>query len=228
MSLAIVALSGGMDSCVTASIAQSDGHELALLHVSYGQLTEARERLAFEQIADYLGVPSDRRLVVPMQTLKLIGGSSLTDQAIPLEKGDLKRSGIPGSYVPFRNAHILAACVSWAEVIKARHIYIGVVESDSSGYPDCRESFLKAFEAAANEGTKPETTIAIKAPLIDKTKADIIRTGMSLRAPLRLTWSCYSAETLACGLCDSCLLRLRGFEQAGYADPVKYLSGDQL
>ncbi|MDR1840704.1 MAG: 7-cyano-7-deazaguanine synthase QueC [Holophagales bacterium] len=227
MSLAIVALSGGMDSCVTASIARREGHELALLHVCYGQLTEARERLAFEQIADYYGVPPGRRLVVPMQALKLIGGSSLTDPVIPLEKGDLGRSGIPLTYVPFRNAHLLAACVSWAEVIKARRIYIGAVEGDASGYPDCRESFLRAFETAANEGTRPETNIAIHTPLIDKTKAEIVKIGMSIDAPLRLTWSCYCSETLACGLCDSCLLRLRGFEQAGFADPIEYLSGDQ-
>jgi len=222
MSLAVVSLSGGMDSCVTASIVQRDGYELALLHVDYGQLTEARERVAFEQIADYFDVSPARRLVVPMYTLKLIGGSSLTDMAIPLEKGDLDRKGIPTSYVPFRNAHLLAACVSWAEVIKAQHIFVGFVESDSSGYPDCRKTFLQAFQIAADEGTPPETKISIDAPLIDKTKSEIIKIGMSINAPLHLTWSCYSSETLACGVCDSCLLRLRGFEQAGFSDPILY------
>ncbi|MDR0499499.1 MAG: 7-cyano-7-deazaguanine synthase QueC [Holophagales bacterium] len=222
MSLAVVSLSGGMDSCVTASIVKRDGYDLALLHVDYGQLTEVRERLAFEQIADYFEVPPHRRLVVPMQTLKLIGGSSLTDQTIPLEKGNLESDDIPTSYVPFRNAHLLAACVSWAEVIKSRHIFVGFVEKDSSRYPDCRKTFLKAFEIAANEGTMPETKISIGAPVIDKTKAEIIKIGISINAPLHLTWSCYSSETLACGVCDSCLLRLRGFEQAGLSDPVLY------
>jgi len=222
MSLAVISLSGGMDSCVTASIAQSEGFELALLHVEYGQLTEARERLAFEQIADHFGVPPNRRLVVPMQTLKLIGGSSLTDPTIPLEKGNLERKTTPSSYVPFRNAHLLAACVSWAEVIGARHIFVGFVECDSSGYPDCREAFLRAFETAANEGTGPQMSIVINAPLINKTKAEIIKVGVSLKAPLHLTWSCYGSETLACGVCDSCLLRLRGFRQAGYRDPIFY------
>jgi len=222
MSLAVVSLSGGMDSCVTASIAQREGYELALLHVEYGQLTEARERLAFERIADHFGVPPNRRLTVPMQALKLIGGSSLTDASIPLEKGELERKNVPSSYVPFRNAHLLATCVSWAEVIKARHIFVGFVECDSSGYPDCRETFLRAFETAANEGTAPETSININAPLINKTKAEIVEIGMSLNAPLHLTWSCYCSETLACGVCDSCLLRLRGFRQAGYRDPVLY------
>ena len=224
MSLAVVSLSGGMDSCVTASIAQKEGYELALLHVEYGQLTEARERLAFEQIADYFEVPPSRRLVVPMQALRLIGGSSLTDAAIPLEKGELERKNVPSSYVPFRNAHLLATCVSWAEVIKARSIFVGFVECDSSGYPDCRETFLRAFEIAANEGTAPETNIVISAPLINMTKAEIINVGMSINTPLHLTWSCYGYETLACGVCDSCLLRLRGFRQAGYRDPVLYES----
>lgn len=224
MSLAVVSLSGGMDSCVVASIAQREGHELALLHVGYGQITEARERLAFGQIADYLGVPPNRRLVVSMQALKLIGGSSLTDAAIPLEKGELERKNVPSTYVPFRNAHLLATCVSWAEAIRAGHIFVGFVESDSSGYPDCRETFLRAFEMAANEGTRPETNIAIAAPLINKTKAEIVEIGVSLNAPLHLTWSCYSSEALACGVCDSCLLRLRGFRQAGYRDPILYES----
>jgi len=222
MSTAVVSLSGGMDSCVAASVARNDGHDLALLHADYGQATEVRERLAFEQIADHFAVPLGRRLIVPMQALKLIGGSSLLDSGLPIERGDLDRVGIPSTYVPFRNAHLLATCVSWAEVLGAGHIYVGFVEGDSSGYPDCRDSFLRLFESAANEGTKPETKIALKAPLIDKTKAEIVRLGAQLGSPLHLTWSCYASESLACGVCDSCLLRLRGFEQAGLRDPIPY------
>jgi len=222
MSIAVVSLSGGMDSCVAASVAKDDGHDLALLHADYGQTTEVRERAAFERIADHFDVPQDRRLIVPMQALKLIGGSSLVDATLPIEKGDLGRTDIPSTYVPFRNAHMLSACVSWAEVLGAGRIYVGFVEDDSSGYPDCRSSFLRSFEVAANEGTKPETKIALVAPLINKTKAEIVRLGAGLGSPLHLTWSCYTSETLACGVCDSCLLRLRGFRQAGLRDPIQY------
>jgi 7-cyano-7-deazaguanine synthase len=222
MSLAVVSLSGGMDSCVAASVAQRNGHDLALLHADYGQLTEARERLAFAQIADHLDVPADRRLTLPMQALKCVGGSSLLDEAIPIERGDLGRCAIPNTYVPFRNAHLLATCVSWAEVIGATRIFVGFVEGDSSGYPDCRRRFLQAFETAVAEGTRPETKIAIEAPLIDMTKAEIVRLGARLGSPLHLTWSCYASETLACGVCDSCLLRLRGFSQAGLRDQIPY------
>jgi 7-cyano-7-deazaguanine synthase len=222
MSLAVVSLSGGMDSCVAASVARNDGHDLALLHADYGQTTEVRERVAFELIADHFSVPQDRRLVVPMQALKLIGGSSLLDASLPIEKGDLGRTDVPNTYVPFRNAHLLAACVSWAEVLGAGRIFVGFVEDDSSGYPDCRKSFLRSFEVAANEGTRPETKIALEAPLINKTKAEIVQLGARLGSPLHLTWSCYTSETLACGVCDSCLLRLRGFRQAGLRDPIQY------
>ncbi|MDR2560951.1 MAG: 7-cyano-7-deazaguanine synthase QueC [Holophagales bacterium] len=227
MSLAIVALSGGMDSCVTAAIAKRDGFELCLLHASYGQLTEARERLAFQQIADYYEVTPGRRLVVPMQALKIIGGSSLTDATMQMEHGNLDRAEVPSTYVPFRNAHLLATCVSWAEAIGATDIFVGFVEADSSGYPDCSAEFLKAFEAAANSGTKLSTSIKIHAPLIDKTKAEIVKIGMSIDAPLHLTWSCYKSEARACGVCDSCLLRLRGFSQAGFSDPIDYVQNEK-
>ncbi|MCL1893074.1 MAG: 7-cyano-7-deazaguanine synthase QueC [Holophagaceae bacterium] len=220
MSLAVVALSGGMDSCVAASIAKNEGYKLALLHADYGQLTEARERRAFDELADHFDVPSHKRLVVPLQALKLIGGSSLTTASIPMENGNIDRDNLPNTYVPFRNAHLLATCVSWAEVIGAGEIFVGFVEHDSSGYPDCGVAFVKAFETVANIGTGINTNVAIKAPLIDMTKAEIIIAGMSLGAPLHLTWSCYKSETIPCGQCDSCLLRLRGFEQAGYIDPI--------
>jgi len=232
MSLAVAALSGGMDSCVAAAIAQREGFELCLLHASYGQLTEARERLSFDQIADYMNVPPGLRLAVQMPALKKIGGSSLTDASIQMEHGRIDsinrtdRPTVPSTYVPFRNAHLLSACVSWAEAIGAADVFVGFVETDSSGYPDCSAQFLKAFETAANEGTKRGTRIKIHAPLIDKTKAEIVKIGLSIGAPLHLTWSCYRSETLACGTCDSCLLRLRGFSQAGFKDPIAYMQND--
>ncbi len=221
-SLAVVALSGGLDSCVAAALAREQGHELALLHADYGQLTEARERRAFLEIADSFGVPAHRRLVVDFAGLRAIGGSALTDPSIALPSGDLHREGVPVSYVPFRNAHLLATCVSWAEVLRAEHIFVGFVEEDSSGYPDCREAFLKSFEQTANLGTKPETRISLHAPLIHLNKAQIVAEGLRVGAPLHLTWSCYQGEAEACGTCDSCLLRLRGFHQAGTPDPIPY------
>ena len=220
--LAIVSLSGGLDSCVAAAVARADGFELALLHADYGQLTEARERQAFAAIADFYQVAPARRLVIPFANLKLIGGSALTDPSIPLPEGDLERQGVPVSYVPFRNAHLLATAVSWAEVLGAAAIYVGFVEEDSSGYPDCREVFLEAFELAANLGTRPGTRLSLKAPLVHLKKAEIVRRGLALGAPLGLTWSCYQGALEACGRCDSCLLRLRGFQQAGVPDPIPY------
>jgi 7-cyano-7-deazaguanine synthase len=220
--LAVVSLSGGLDSCVAAAIAKAEGHELALLHADYGQLTEQRERRAFREIADFYGVPESRRLCIPFTNLNLIGGSALTDSSIALPEGDLEREGVPVSYVPFRNAHLLATAVSWAEVIGATRIYVGFVEEDSSGYPDCREVFLKAFEQVANLGTRPETKLELVAPLIHLKKAEIAKRGALLGAPLHLTWSCYQGETEACGRCDSCLLRLRGFKEAGVPDPILY------
>lgn len=220
--LAVVSLSGGLDSCVAAAEAQAAGFDLALLHADYGQLTEARERRAFEEIADFHGVPAARRLVVDFQGLRAIGGSALTDRRIALPEGDLHRQGVPVSYVPFRNAHLLASCVSWAEVIGASALYVGFVEEDSSGYPDCTEAFLRSFEQTANLGTKPETRLSLHAPLIHATKGAIVRRGLELGAPLHLSWSCYQGETEACGTCDSCLLRLKGFQAAGQPDPIPY------
>ena len=220
--IAVVSLSGGLDSCVTAAVARAEGFDLALLHADYGQLTEARERQAFHAIADQYQVAPARRLVVPFAGLRAIGGSALTDPAIPLPVGDLDRRDVPVSYVPFRNAHLLATAVSWAEVLGAEAIYVGFVEEDSSGYPDCREAFLRAFETAANLGTRPETRLSLRAPLIHLSKAAIVSRGAALGAPLHLTWSCYQGEKAACGICDSCLLRLRGFAQAGLADPIPY------
>lgn len=218
--LAICLVSGGMDSCVTAAVAREENEELAFLHVSYGQRTEARERRAFEGLADFYGV--GRRLAVSLEHLARIGGSSLTDPAIPVSEADLSARGIPTSYVPFRNAHLLAVATSWAEVTGARRVYIGAVAEDSSGYPDCRPEFYEAFQRVIDVGTRPETRVEVRTPVIGMRKSEIIRRGVGLGAPLGLTWSCYRAEERACGRCDSCALRLRAFREAGIADPVPY------
>jgi 7-cyano-7-deazaguanine synthase len=220
LTLAVCLVSGGMDSCVTAAIAREENEELAFLHVSYGQRTQARERRAFEELADFYKV--SRRLVVSLEHLARIGGSSLTDASIPVAEADLSSKEIPTSYVPFRNAHLLSAATSWGEVIGATSVYIGAVAEDSSGYPDCRPEFYEAFQRVIDVGTRPETRVEIRTPVIHMRKAEIIRRGHGLGAPLGLTWSCYRAETLACGTCDSCALRLRGFREAGVADPIPY------
>lgn len=218
--LAICLVSGGLDSCVSAATAKQENKELAFLHVSYGQPTEARERQAFNEIADFYKVA--RRLATSIEYLTQIGGSSLTDPQISISPPDLAAINVPTSYVPFRNAHLLSIATSWAEVIGAGYIYIGAVAEDSSGYPDCRPEFFDAFEKAITLGTKPSTRILLKTPIIGLRKCDIVLRGMELGAPLNLTWSCYRASDLACGECDSCALRLRGFRQAGVADPVTY------
>ena len=217
---AIVLVSGGMDSCVTAAIAKSENEEIAFLHISYGQRTEQRERKAFNDIADFYNV--EKRLDVSIEYLAKIGGSSLTDESIEITEADLESKEIPTSYVPFRNANMLSIATSWAEVLKANAIYIGAVAEDSSGYPDCRPEFYAAFEKAIETGTKPDTFIKIKTPIIHLSKAEIVKKGIELNAPLQLSWSCYRSEDLACGTCDSCALRLRGFARAGEIDPIVY------
>jgi len=218
--VAIVLVSGGMDSCVTAAVAREESGEIALLHISYGQLTEARERRAYNAIADFYGV--EKRLDVSIEYLAKIGGSSLTDDSIAVGEADLTSSEIPNTYVPFRNGNMLSIAASWAEVLGAPAIYIGAVAEDSSGYPDCRLQFYEAFQTAIDAGTRPETRIDIRTPIIHLSKAEIVRRGIELAAPLELTWSCYRSEDIACGKCDSCALRLRGFELAGVADPIQY------
>jgi 7-cyano-7-deazaguanine synthase len=218
--LAICLVSGGMDSCVTAAIAQQENDELAFLHVSYGQRTEQRERRSFDALADHFGI--GLRLVISLEHLARIGGSSLTDEAIPVTTANLTSSAIPSSYVPFRNSHLLAAAVSWAEVIGASAIYIGAVAEDSSGYPDCRPEFYDAFQNVIDLGTKPETRITIRTPVIYLKKSEIVQKGVDLGAPLHLTWSCYQESERACGKCDSCALRLRAFREAGVPDPIPY------
>jgi 7-cyano-7-deazaguanine synthase len=217
---AIVLVSGGMDSCVTAAIAKSENGEISFLHISYGQLTEDRERKAFNDIADFYSVK--KRLDVSIDYLAKIGGSSLTDKSIEVSEASLDSKNIPMSYVPFRNANMLAIATSWAEVIGANRIYIGAVAEDSSGYPDCRPEFIEAFEKMIDVGTKPETSIKIVTPVIKLMKSEIVELGIKLNAPLHLSWSCYRNGQDACGTCDSCALRLRGFKQAGFDDPIAY------
>ena len=215
---AVVLLSGGMDSCVCAALAARDC-EPAAVHISYGQRTEERERQSFIAICQRLKIHD--RLMVRNDALRQIGGSALTDNAIDVPDAESVGHNIPVTYVPFRNAHFLAVAVSWAEVLGAERVYIGAVEPDSSGYPDCRPAYYKAFNDVVKTGTK-EGTIEIVTPLIAMRKAAIVRLGLELGAPFDLTWSCYSREDQACGVCDSCALRLRAFEAAGAHDPIPY------
>ena len=225
----VVLLSGGMDSCVCTAIAreQHGADNVALLHAGYGQRTQKRERRAFEEIAGFYGV--NERLVVQLDHFRAIGGSALTDHEISVPENELGAPGpggseIPVTYVPFRNAHFLSVAVSWAEAIGAHAIYIGAVAEDSSGYPDCRPEYYRVFQELIRVGTRPETHIEVVTPVIGMRKSEIIRNGLALGAPLHLTWSCYQGEELACGACDSCLLRLRAFTEAGVPDPILYRS----
>ena len=224
---AVVLLSGGMDSCVSTAIARErhGAANIALLHAGYGQRTQRRERRAFEAIADFYGVRE--RLVVQLDHFRAIGGSALTDEKIAVPENELGAtvphgSAIPVTYVPFRNAHFLSVAVSWAEAIGAGAIYIGAVAEDSSGYPDCRPEYYKVFQELIRAGTRPETQIEMVTPVITLKKSEIIRRGLELGAPLHLTWSCYQDEEMACGACDSCLLRLRAFAEAEATDPIPY------
>jgi 7-cyano-7-deazaguanine synthase len=219
---AVVLLSGGMDSCVTAAIANQT-HRLAALHVSYAQRTERRERRAFEEVADFYD--ARERLAIRLDSFAQIGGSALTDERITIPESGAALAhepGIPSTYVPFRNAHFLSAAVSWAEVIGATAVFIGAVAEDSSGYPDCRPQYYRAFAELIKQGTRPETQIEIVTPVIAMKKSEIIRRGVELEAPLDRTWSCYQFEDEACGMCDSCRLRLRAFAEAGLPDPIAY------
>jgi 7-cyano-7-deazaguanine synthase len=217
-SRALVLLSGGMDSCVCAALAARD-HRPAAVHVSYGQRTEDRERQSFESICDRLEIRD--RLLVRNEALRAIGGSALTDSTINVPETREISTGVPVTYVPFRNAHFLAVAVSWAEVLGAKKVYIGAVEPDSSGYPDCRPEYYRAFNEVVKAGTK-DGTIQVVTPLIAMRKAEIVRLGLELNAPFDLTWSCYQREDRACGVCDSCVLRLHAFRDAGAEDPILY------
>src|SRR5215813_7623191 len=216
-----------MDSsvCKANERARQGADKIALLHAGYGQRTEARERQAFEGIADFYKVRE--RLMVRLEHFRAIGGSALTDRKIAVPENELDKAGphgstIPVTYVPFRNAHFLSVGVSWAEAIGANYIYIGAVAEDSSGYPDCRPEYYKAFQELIRQGTRPETQIEIVTPVIAMKKNEIVRKGIELGAPLHLTWSCYQSEQEACGVCDSCLLRLKAFAEAESPDPIPY------
>jgi 7-cyano-7-deazaguanine synthase len=208
-----------MDSCVTAAIAAGE-RRLAFLHANYGQRTEQKELECFQRLADHYR--AEARLVVDFSALRQIGGSSLTDKSVAVHEGAPVPGAIPTSYVPFRNAHLLSAAASWAEVLGADSIYVGAVWEDSSGYPDCRPEFYAAFERAIDLGTRPETRVGILTPVISMTKAEIVRRGLLLGAPFEMTWSCYQSDDRACGACESCVLRLRGFFEAGARDPITY------
>lgn len=218
--IAVVLLSGGMDSAVCAAIAHAESFEIAALHLNYGQRTQERELQSFHDIANHYGVT--KRLAVDVSHFAAIGGSSLTDKTMDVSAADLTNTNIPTSYVPFRNANILAIAVSWAEVLRASALFIGAVEEDGSGYPDCRKEFYNAFQNVIDTGTKPETRVIIHTPVITFSKKDIVQKGVELAAPLHLTWSCYKSSDAACGECDSCALRLRGFAAAGIEDPIPY------
>lgn len=217
---AVVLLSGGMDSLVTTAVAQASGFELAAMHVNYGQRTWQKELVSFRSICEHYHI--EKRLEIDAGFLGAIGGSSLTDSRMPVAGADLDGLIIPTSYVPFRNACFLSMAVSWAEVIGAGRIFIGAVEEDSSGYPDCRKQFYDAFDRLIELGTRPETDIAVETPLIAMQKVAIVRKGMELAVPFAMSWSCYKSEGRACGVCDSCARRLRAFAAAGLVDPIDY------
>jgi 7-cyano-7-deazaguanine synthase len=219
---AVVLLSGGMDSCVCAALAARD-HQTAAVHVSYGQRTENRERRSFEAICDRLGIRD--RLLVRNEALRAIGGSALTDANIAVPESHTLGTGVPVTYVPFRNAHFLAVAVSWAEVLGAEKVYIGAVEPDSSGYPDCCPAYYRAFNEVVRTGTK-DGIIQVVTPLIAMRKREIVTFGLELGAPFDLTWSCYQRQDRACGVCDSCVLRLRAFHDAGAKDPIPYAEAE--
>lgn len=218
---AVVLMSGGMDSCVTAAIARQN-YEIAALHASYGQRTERRELQSFHRLADYFG--ATERLAVRLDYFSSIGGSSLIDSQLPIRDADLQNREIPNTYVPFRNAHFLSIATSWAEVLGATKIFVGAVWEDSSGYPDCRPEYYDAMNAVIRAGTRPSTDITVETPLIYLSKRDIVKKGVELGAPFHLTWSCYRDSDVACGVCDSCALRLRAFQEAGVEDPIAYVS----
>jgi 7-cyano-7-deazaguanine synthase len=219
--LAVVLLSGGLDSCVTMAIAR-EKHNVALLHVGYAQRTQTREYNSFRSIARYYKVPETRTLAIELDFFRKIGGSSLTDPDIPVDK-DNTNADTPTSYVPFRNTHLLSIAVSWAEVIKADKVYIGAVQQDSPDYPDCRAEYYEAYNRLVDVGTKPSTDIKVVTPLLNMSKSEIVKKGIELAAPLQLTWSCYERNDKACGCCQSCLLRMKAFEEAGVKDKIHYV-----
>jgi len=221
--LAVVLLSGGLDSCVTMAIArEKHNNNIAVLHIGYGQRTQTREYNSSRAIARFYNIPETRILTNELDFLRKIGGSSLTDRNIPVDK-DNKNAGIPTSYVPFRNTHLLSIAVSWAETINAKSIYIGAVQQDSPDYPDCRKEYYEAYNKLVEVGTKPSTNIKVLTPLLKMSKSEIVKKGIEIAAPLQLSWSCYERNDKACGHCQSCRLRLKAFEEAGFKDKIDYI-----
>lgn len=222
MKKAVCLVSGGMDSCVSAAWAIKEGYDVSFLHINYGQRTQKRELKAFNDIADHYGIKN--RLCIDIGYLKDIGGSSLTDFSIKVEEGGIPKEsgGLPSTYVPFRNANMMSIAVSWAEVLGAGRIFIGAVEEDSSGYPDCSAIFFEKFNDLLKVALAPGEYIRIETPIISLSKSEIVKLGLKLQAPLELTWSCYQNEDKACGVCESCFLRLRGFKETGVSDPIEY------
>lgn len=221
MEKAIVLMSGGMDSLVCAGLAVEKKHHVSFLHMNYGQKTSDRERKSFDLIAEFYHIAPNDRKVIDMTFLSQIGGSSLTDNSISVKTYQGDSNVIPDSYVPFRNSIILSLAVSWAEVVGATKLYIGANHEDSPGYPDCRPSYYEAFNKVIKEGTKAGN-IEILTPVISMKKRDIVLKGQELKVPFALSWSCYKSGDKACGQCDSCALRLRGFKEAGINDPIDY------
>ncbi len=216
---AVVLVSGGMDSLVSAAIAIRQ-YSCYFLHISYGQRTMERERKAFSDIADYYKI--DNKLIIEMAYFKIIGGSALTDDKIDVPK-ELNLYDVPVTYVPFRNANFLSAAVSWAETVKAEEVFIGATEEDFAGYPDCRSEFYQQFNKVIKEGTKAKN-IEVITPVINMNKAEIVKIGREINAPFNLSWSCYERVDIPCGKCDSCLRRIKAFKDAGYDDPIQYAS----
>jgi len=219
MSKVVCIISGGMDSALSAKLAQNEGHEIIAVHYNYGQRTQTKELEAYRLIADSVNAIEKYEIDLPF--FETIGASALTDKTIDVPTSGLEE-GVPITYVPFRNGIFLSIAAAIAEKHGAVALYIGVVEEDSSGYPDCRESYIKQMQEAINLGTKDETILEIKMPLVALKKSQIVQKSLELDVPLELTWSCYKSEKLACGICDSCRLRLNGFAKAGAIDPITY------
>ena len=219
MKSAVVLLSGGMDSAVCAAIAKNEGYSIYVLHVNYGQRTKIREYNCAKELSFFYNSVDFK--VINLDFLKEIGGSALTDNSIELPKNETE--GIPPSYVPFRNSILLSLATAWAEVVGAEAIYYGANSIDFSGYPDCRPYFFKTFQELIDAGTKDETKIKLKTPLAYMSKSDIVKKGVELNVPFERTWSCYTENDEACGVCDSCRLRLKGFQEAREKDPIKYM-----
>lgn len=219
MKKAVCILSGGMDSTLASYIAKNEGYEIIAVHFNYGQRTEKKELEAFREITSLLEVHEKYEINIPFFTQ--IGASALTDSSLEIPTGGVE-AGVPITYVPFRNGIFLSIATAIAEKHGAKALFIGVVQEDSSGYPDCTDTFIDKMENAMNQGTKEETQLEIITPLVHMSKAQIVTKALQLGVPLEKTWSCYANEEKACGVCDSCRLRLNGFALAEATDKINY------